>query len=146
MYESRHFLDEGTLITPIARNVLADIHSMKRALGAIGSAGDFARLEQCTLASLAKIARLVTEGKIRPGARLRHSEDMEPVPCVERELRIGIFPTAANPLHWAHLLGGLAAMERLLLDKVIFVIARAGRAQAGHGSGVCPSLNRKGRP
>jgi nicotinic acid mononucleotide adenylyltransferase len=44
-------------------------------------------------------------------------------PCEPRELRLGIFPTAANPIHWAHLLGGLVAMDRFHLDKVIFVIA-----------------------
>jgi hypothetical protein len=41
----------------------------------------------------------------------------------DRELRIGVFPTAANLFHWARLLGGLIVMERFLLDKVIFVIA-----------------------
>ena len=40
-----------------------------------------------------------------------------------RPLRLGVFPIAANPLHWAHLMSGLAAMERFCLDKIMFVIA-----------------------
>jgi hypothetical protein len=49
--------------------------------------------------------------------------ESRPFPSEDRESRIGVFPTAANPFHWAHLLGGLITMERFLLDKVIFVIA-----------------------
>jgi nicotinic acid mononucleotide adenylyltransferase len=34
-----------------------------------------------------------------------------------------MFPIAGNPFHWAHLLGGLLAMETFALDKIIYVVA-----------------------
>jgi nicotinic acid mononucleotide adenylyltransferase len=111
------------LITPVSRNVLGEIASMKGALGRFANAADFANLEQNAVAALTRIERLIIEGRIEPLAKIRHSVESGRLPLVSRELRIGIFPTAANPFHWAHLLGGLAAMERFFLDKVIFVIA-----------------------
>jgi hypothetical protein len=38
-------------------------------------------------------------------------------------LRIGAFPTAADPFHWLQLLSGLKAMTLFKLDKVIYVIS-----------------------
>jgi nicotinic acid mononucleotide adenylyltransferase len=96
---------------------------MRGILGIHARAGDFADLEQGAVALFKRIEPLVAEGKIDPLARVRHSPGAGVIPCSDRELRIGIFPTAANPLHWAHLLGGLVAMEQLRLDKVIYVIA-----------------------
>ncbi len=107
----------------MARNVLADIYSMKGALGSSASSVDFAELEDNAMALLTRIEKLIVEGKVRPRTAIRHSVEDATIPKEDRELRIGIFPTAANPLHWAHLLGGLTAMERFHLDKVIFVIA-----------------------
>ena len=111
------------LIAPVSRNVLDEIASMKGALGRFASAVDFANLESNAVAALTRIERLIIEGRIEPLAKIRHSVESGHLPLAARELRIGIFPTAANPFHWAHLLGGLVAMERFLLDKVIFVIA-----------------------
>ena len=111
------------LINPVARNVLREIHSMRGVLGRFANAIDFAILEKSTVMSLARIEQLIVDGKIDPLAKIRHSMESRYLPHVNGELRIGVFPTAANPFHWAHLLGGLIAMERFLLDKVIFVIA-----------------------
>jgi nicotinic acid mononucleotide adenylyltransferase len=44
-------------------------------------------------------------------------------PAVSRTLRLGIYPVAANPFHWAHLLIGLSALVRFRLDKIIYVIS-----------------------
>ncbi len=118
-----HSARAGALTTPVARNVLSEIHSMRRVLGRSANAIDFTTLEQSVVASLTRIEWLIFEGKIEPLARVWHSAASGPLPHKDRELRIGVFPTAANPLHWAHLLGGLIAIERFLLDKVIFVIA-----------------------
>jgi nicotinic acid mononucleotide adenylyltransferase len=111
------------LMAPVVHHVLSEIHSMWRVLGRYANEFDFANLEQSALASLARIERLIAEGKIEPLVRIRHSEDSQPLSLTNRELRIGIFPTAADPLHWGHLLGGLIAMEQFRLDKVLFVIA-----------------------
>ena len=40
-----------------------------------------------------------------------------------REIKIGIYPVAADPFHWAHLLAGLYAIAIAKLDKVIYIIA-----------------------
>jgi nicotinic acid mononucleotide adenylyltransferase len=103
--------------------VLREIHFMKGVLGKFANEIDFANLEQGAVASLTRIEWLIVEGKIEPQAKIRHFAESGLLPHENRELRIGVFPTAANPFHWAHLLGGLFAMERFLLDKVIFVIA-----------------------
>ena len=130
--------DEGdarALITPVARNVLSDIRSMRGVLGRFAREIDFANLEQSVVAALTTIARLIEEGKIKPSARIRHSMESGSAPHEDRELRIGVFPTAANPFHWAHLLGGLVAIERFLLDKVIFVIAGVDSRKPGMAPG-----------
>jgi nicotinic acid mononucleotide adenylyltransferase len=38
-------------------------------------------------------------------------------------VRVGIYPIAANPIHWGHLVGGLSAMAQLRLDKLVYIIA-----------------------
>jgi nicotinic acid mononucleotide adenylyltransferase len=111
------------LIAHVTRNVQSEIHSMRGVLGAFANTIDFVNLEQSVTASLARIECLIAERKIEPLVKVRHSVGSAPVPREARELRIGIFPTAADPFHWAHILGGLIVMEKFSLDKVIFVIA-----------------------
>jgi nicotinic acid mononucleotide adenylyltransferase len=118
-----HVAHAGTLITSVAHNVLSEIVSMKEVLGKFAKTMDFAHLEQSAMASLTRIKGLIGEGKIDPRTKVRHSVEHGLLPLEDRVLRIGVFPTAANPFHWAHLLGGLIAMEQFLLDKVLFVIA-----------------------
>ncbi len=113
----------NALVTPMARNVVSRIGAMRGVLGAAANAADFEKLERAALALLDRIELLIGEGEIEPQARFRHSaESAHPAP-IGRELRIGVFPIAANPIHWALLLGGLLAVERLHLDKVIYPIA-----------------------
>jgi nicotinic acid mononucleotide adenylyltransferase len=112
-----------TLIAPVTRNVLSEIHSMRRVLGGFANDVDFTNLQQNAMVALLRIERLIDEGKIAPLVKVRHSAQDPLLPAEDRELHVGVFPTAANPLHWGHLLGGLITMERFFLDKVIFVIA-----------------------
>jgi nicotinic acid mononucleotide adenylyltransferase len=96
---------------------------MMQTLGSSASVRDFATLERCTLTSLYRIQRLIEHGQCTPWAIVKHSPDQpSPVPT-SRMIRLGVFPIAANPLHWAHLLCGLLAIESFGLDKVIYVIA-----------------------
>lgn len=111
------------LIALVVRNVMSEIHSMKGVLGRSANVVDFVNLEKSAIASLTSIKRLIVEGWIEPLIGIRHSLECGLPARQGREVRIGVFPTAANPLHWAHLLGGLVVMERFHLDKVIFVIA-----------------------
>ncbi len=111
------------LIHRIADNVLTELHQMLTTLGDSASTLDFASLEQCALTSLSHILRLMQSGECSPWAGVKHSPDQPLLPPSDRTARIGVFPIAANPLHWAHLIGGLLAMDNLGLDKVIYVIA-----------------------
>lgn len=111
------------LIGPVVRNVQDQVEAMRGILGEAAAGAPFNVLEQSAATLLEKIKLLVAEGTIDPQARLRHSPEGGPVAPCNRELRIGVFPTAVNPLHWGHLLGGLLAVERFRPDKLIFPIA-----------------------
>jgi hypothetical protein len=67
--------------------------------------------------------RTRTRLTIYPRAKLRHSPEGGQVPRCDRDLRIGVFPTEAKPYHWGYLLGGLLAVNRFHLNRLIFSIA-----------------------
>jgi nicotinic acid mononucleotide adenylyltransferase len=69
------------------------------------------------------ISDLAKSGSIRIFRHVVLEERDEPVPVEERPLRLGIYPLAANPMHWGHILVGLSAMAWLRLDKVVFIVA-----------------------
>jgi nicotinic acid mononucleotide adenylyltransferase len=101
----------------IAGKVDGELSRMQETLGRNADPGLFGTVRDWTRSCLRRIGELAESGLIRlQGAA------GAPRPA-GRPLRLGVFPTSANPLHWAHLMGGLAAMERFRLDKVIFVIA-----------------------
>ena len=72
---------------------------------------------------LKEITEFIHQGHIFPWVRLRLWEKDSEVPVEIRPLRVGVYPIAANPIHWGHLVGGLSAMAQLRLDKVIYIIA-----------------------
>ena len=72
---------------------------------------------------LSSIHELVRSGRILPSHRLALAEKESRTAAIDRILRIGIYPLAANPMHWGHILVGLAVMAVLKLDKIVFVIA-----------------------
>jgi nicotinic acid mononucleotide adenylyltransferase len=111
------------IIKRIARNALRDLRSMKEILGESASESDFACLTQSVISSLSRVGHHIGEGRSMPWLKVNHSPDSSQVQPVPRELRLGVFPVAGNPFHWAHLLGGLFAMETFALDKIIYVIA-----------------------
>ena len=83
-----------------------------------------AKVRRYGLDALRKIADHASQGLISPQtARIRTSADEPPPPVVDRELRIGVYPVAADPFQWAHMLIGLNAMAELKLDKIVFVLA-----------------------
>ena len=111
------------LVSRVARNVVNQLDTMRGVLGGIANPADFENLEESALAILQKIELLIADGRIEPLARLRHSARGGFFPPWDKELRIGVFPLAANPFHWAHLLGGLLVVERFQLDKLVFLVA-----------------------
>ncbi|MDE2291568.1 MAG: hypothetical protein KGL53_05750, partial [Elusimicrobia bacterium] len=74
-------------------------------------------------ALLSEIDRLMRSGEVDPRARLRLGPDSPRVRPQKRPLRVGVYPVAADPFQWAHLLIGLRAIAAFRLDKVVFVLA-----------------------
>ncbi|MEI6127749.1 MAG: hypothetical protein WCQ99_14480 [Pseudomonadota bacterium] len=72
---------------------------------------------------LLEIEKLFSERAIDPFVEIRTSCDDSILPELKKTVRIGVYPLAANPFHWGHLLIGLSAIARLKLDKVVYVIA-----------------------
>ena len=72
--------------------------------------------------SLLDIAHLLKTKEINPEIQIGTSFSDKPKKAVKKVHRIGFFPVAANPFHWAHLLIGLSSLTELKLDKVIFLI------------------------
>ncbi|MDE1976518.1 MAG: CDP-alcohol phosphatidyltransferase family protein [Elusimicrobia bacterium] len=72
---------------------------------------------------LSHIARDMAAGKIDPRGSLRAAADAPQAEANERELRVGIYPVAADPFQWGHLLIGLRAIAAFGLDKVVYVLA-----------------------
>jgi len=73
--------------------------------------------------ALAKIQDRVNEGKIDPSAKIRVSASDPEAPLSHRPARIGVYPVAADPFQWGHLLIALRAVGELGVDKVVFVLA-----------------------
>ena len=73
--------------------------------------------------NLLPIDHLWKSKEIKPEIQIRTSLSDNQKKAVKKLCRIGFYPVAANPFHWAHLLIGLSALTEFKLDKVIFVIA-----------------------
>ncbi|OQX79651.1 MAG: hypothetical protein B6D56_06675, partial [Candidatus Omnitrophica bacterium 4484_70.1] len=71
---------------------------------------------------LQKIEKLIHQEKINPFIKIRTQKEQPSLKPISTVIRIGIYPCAANPLHWDHLLVGLKVIAEQELDKVIFVI------------------------
>lgn len=112
------------LVAPLAVHVETELLLMKEALGPKANGEDFQAIRKQLIPCLEKLTELLQAGHIQPWRPVRLSpyEHEQPRPG-ERSLRLGFFPTAANPLHWMHLIGGLLAISRFQLDKVIYLIA-----------------------
>lgn len=108
----------------IGERVSRELSSMQALLGEHADSGALLVLNRWARSTLSRIDQLADEGAIYPSrnAQLRSGNHNR---SFSRALRLGVFPIAANPLHWMHLLCGLAAIERLRLDKVVYVIAGA---------------------
>jgi hypothetical protein len=105
------------LTEAIARKVDLELTRMQETLGWHADSNMFLTVRTWAHAALQRIGALSALGLIQPaGTAGLHGRGARP-------LRLGVFPIAANPLHWAHLMSGLAAMERFCLDKILFVIA-----------------------
>ncbi|MFA6029707.1 MAG: hypothetical protein WC969_07635 [Elusimicrobiota bacterium] len=70
-----------------------------------------------------KIRALILRSVVSPQRTLlRASAEDAPVKPEARTLRVGVYPVAADPFQWAHLIIGLRAIAELKLDKVVFIL------------------------
>jgi nicotinic acid mononucleotide adenylyltransferase len=109
--------------TPVLRLLSRELLFMQEILRGYVDDGLFAELLEVASSCSKAVEALLRKGWIRPWHALRlDSAGPEPPPG-ERVLRIGVFPTSANPFHWMHLIGGLMAIARFRLDKIVYIIA-----------------------
>jgi nicotinic acid mononucleotide adenylyltransferase len=107
----------------IEERVSKELSSMQEMLGNHADGDAFLALEQWTLSTLGRIGDLITNGHMDPAGRGKRRSGAPRKSPSKGSFRLGVFPTAGNPLHWGHLSAGLAAIERFHLDKVVYVIA-----------------------
>lgn len=98
----------------------AQLSAMEAVLGGPDPVLDQVRREGFD--SLSKIEAHVAQGAIDPSARIRTHHEHPELPA-GREARVGVYPVAADPFQWAHLLIALRAMAEFKLDKIVFVLA-----------------------
>lgn len=72
--------------------------------------------------ALVRIQERLDAGEIDPTRRIRVSED-QPEILSEQHARVGVYPVAADPFQWGHLIIALRAVGSLGVDKVVFVLA-----------------------
>jgi len=72
--------------------------------------------------ALALIQKRLDAGDIDPARTVRLSESEPEIPG-DDHAHIGVYPVAADPFQWGHLLIALRAVGELGVDKVVFVLA-----------------------
>jgi nicotinic acid mononucleotide adenylyltransferase len=113
-----HCLTEG-----IRRKVKGELVKMASTLSRSIYDQPFEEILVFAETSLLHIAHLWKNEAINPEIQIRTSLYDKPKKAIKKVQRIGFYPVAANPFHWAHFLIGLSAIAEFKLDKVIFVIA-----------------------
>jgi hypothetical protein len=74
--------------------------------------------------ALVRIQARLDAGEIDPAAAALRLSAADPEPAAgARRVRVGVYPVAADPFQWGHLIVALRAVGELGLDKVVFVLA-----------------------
>jgi len=124
-----------SLYEPITRDikkrVFTELIYMAYEIQEFINANPFFEIYNLTRRYLNIIGNLIQEKKIEPSVNIRVSDSDTEKPVMARPIRIGFYPVAANPFHWAHLICGLSAIARFKLDKVIYVIAGDDKRKPG---------------
>jgi nicotinic acid mononucleotide adenylyltransferase len=107
----------------IAERVSRELASMRDLLGSQAGPGAIDALDRWTRATLERIEALFLGNVIGLSPHARNRVRSGRPSFAVRPQRLGVFPVAANPLHWLHILAGLATMETCRLDKVVYVVA-----------------------
>ncbi len=120
--DAKYFLPEGSPTAKVRARVRSQL---------LAAARDYPNPEADLLEivateadkALVKIQDRLNKGMIDPAAKIRLSESDPAVPFSSRPTRIGVYPVAADPFQWGHLLIALRAVGELNVDKVVFVLA-----------------------
>lgn len=80
-------------------------------------------IEACVAENLEIISDAAKSYRMQIFRKIVLQEGDAPVLVEQRPLRLGIYPLAADPMHWGHILVGLSAVASLKLDKVVYIIA-----------------------
>ena len=118
----KYFLPEGSPTAKVRARVRSQL---------LAAARDYSNPEAELLKTVAveadkalvKIQDRLNKSMIDPSAKIRLSESDPAVPVSYRPTRIGVYPVAADPFQWGHLLIALRAVGELNVDKVVFVLA-----------------------
>jgi hypothetical protein len=107
----------------VLMQVMTELANMLPFLGKASGRRRVGEIQEQTRTLLHQISKLIAAREINPWTRLRLSSAEPPVLPLAGVPRVGIFPIAANPIHWGDLLSGLSAMAAARLDKILFVLA-----------------------
>lgn len=108
--------------------VLGRIHrELQFMLQRLDGGGEQASLYDTVLeesaSALREIAANIDDGRADPKTGVRASSRAPKPRLQQRMLRLGVYPVAADPFQWGHLLIALKASARHSLDKVVFMPA-----------------------
>lgn len=110
---------------PDVARIGAHVDRELSAMGAVLGTPDhplFGVIRKSARRLLGNIDSHIKSGRIAPKHEIRASKTDPPKGLVDRPLRVGIYPVAADPPHWAHLFVAGQAMDELQLDKVVFIV------------------------
>jgi len=111
------------VIELVSSAVYEDILAMAKVCNLPLTSYPFAEIISSLKQLLDQAAYLWNREEIDPQIKICTAPDDPQKPTVSRTLRIGIYPVAANPFHWAHMLAGLSALVRFRLDKIVYLIS-----------------------
>jgi hypothetical protein len=124
--------------SPVRDRVMAELDLMSPFVADTESRTALGGIRTLADALLRKIERGIGEGSILPWSFLRLSDTAPYPPLVGCAPNVGVFPLAAAPLQWCHVLAAFAAMAALKIDHVVFIITD----EDSHASAFLPAETR----
>lgn len=120
--DAKYYLPEGSQTAKVRARVRSQL---------LAAARDYAAPEPELMETVAReadkalvnIQDRINKGMIDSSAKIRVSAADPEVPFSSRPTRIGVYPVAADPFQWGHLLIALRAVGELGVDKVVFILA-----------------------
>lgn len=108
-------------VAAVRERLEAQLKGMEAELG--GSDPIFDHVRQEGRRALDAVEARMRAGETDPSLPLRTHDAQPQAAAAARPVRVGVYPVAADPFQWAHLLIGLRALAEFRLDKVVYVLA-----------------------